>query len=129
MVSPDLRGTVHLIGINTDLIARTEVRRSGRSVAHYTILQSDYYDSLLTVGAIPTIIPPLTKEADLALLLDTLDGVILTDGDDLDSKKMGKLPHPAVKHRGSRHPSSPEDKTSIVSCSLKHGRSKTLSRV
>src|SRR5438445_5406044 len=79
-----------LIGINTDYC-----QSKGRTFHSY--MHSGYYDCVLAAGAIPVLIPPLVKEADLAPILDRLDGVILTGGDDLDPKKMSLAPHPSVK--------------------------------
>src|ERR1700754_2488699 len=79
-----------LIGINADYRATAK----GRTPHSY--MHSGYYDCLLSAGALPVIIPPLIKEHDLAPILDRLDGVYLTGGDDLDPKKMGLAPHPSV---------------------------------
>jgi len=79
-----------LIGINTDYRAVAK----GRAAQSH--LHSGYYDILLTAGALPIILPPVTKEADLAPILDRLDGVLLTGGDDLDPRKMGLAPHPSI---------------------------------
>jgi len=79
-----------LIGINTDYRAAAK----GRTLHSYA--NSGYYDCVLTAGAVPILIPPLIKEHDLAPILDRLDGVILTGGDDLDPKKMGLAPHPSI---------------------------------
>jgi len=80
-----------LIGINTDYCTAAK----GRSPHSY--MHSGYYDCILAAGGLPVMIPPLIKEHDLAPILDELDGVVLTEGDDLDPKKMGLAPHPAVK--------------------------------
>src|SRR5258708_39438249 len=80
-----------LIGINTDYRAVAK----GRTPHSY--MHSGYFDCLLAANALPVIIPPLTKEIDLAPILDRLDGVMLTGGDDLDPKKMGLSPHPSVQ--------------------------------
>jgi putative glutamine amidotransferase len=79
-----------LIGINADYRATAK----GRTPQSY--MHSGYYDCLLSAGALPIILPPLTKEPDLAPILDRLDGVYLTGGEDLDPKKMGLAPHPSV---------------------------------
>ncbi len=89
-----------LIGLNADVFTPAK----GRSP--HTILHSGYYDCLVTAGAVPVILPPLTKEQDLAPILDTLDGVILTEGDDLDPKKMGLAPHPSIKVMPERRETS-----------------------
>jgi putative glutamine amidotransferase len=79
-----------LIGINADYCAV-----KGRTP--HTAMHSGYYDCILTAGGLPVILPPLTKEHDLAPILDTLDGVVLTEGDDLDPRKMNLSPHPSIK--------------------------------
>jgi putative glutamine amidotransferase len=79
-----------LIGINTDYRAPAK----GRSPHCY--LHSGYYECLMTANALPLFIPPLLKEADLAPILDRVDGLMLTGGDDLDPRKMGLTPHPSV---------------------------------
>ena len=70
-----------LIGINTDFRAIAK----GRTPHCY--IHSGYFDCLLAANALPVLIPPLTKEADLTPILDRLDGVMLTGGDDLDPRR------------------------------------------
>jgi putative glutamine amidotransferase len=79
-----------LIGINTDY----RVVAKGRTP--HSFIHSGYFECLLAANALPVIIPPLTKEADLTPILDRLDGVMLTGGDDLDPRKMGLSPHPSI---------------------------------
>jgi putative glutamine amidotransferase len=79
-----------LIGINADL------KCSPKSRVTHSVSCSGYYDCLLAAGALPVVIPPLTREGDLSPILDRLDGVVLTGGDDLDPRKMGLSPHPSV---------------------------------
>jgi putative glutamine amidotransferase len=85
-----------LIGINTDY------RPVAKGRTPHSYMHSGYYDCLLAANALPVIIPPLVKEHDLAPILDKLDGVMLTGGDDLDPKKMGLSPHPAVQVMSER---------------------------
>jgi putative glutamine amidotransferase len=89
-----------LIGINADF------RIVGKGLAPYSLMHSGYYDCVLTAGGIPVVIPPLTKEPDLIPVLDRLDGIILTEGDDLDPKKMGLGPHPSIKVMPERRESA-----------------------
>ena len=79
-----------LIGINTDYRANVK----GRSP--HSLMHSGYYDVILSANAIPVLIPPVIREHELTPILDRLDGVMLTGGDDLDPKKMGLAPHPSV---------------------------------
>src|ERR1700730_13327742 len=80
-----------LIGINTDYC----VAAKGHSP--HSFMHSGYFDCVLAAGGVPVIIPPLVRESDLSPILEKLDGVILTGGDDLDPKKMNLGFHPAVK--------------------------------
>jgi len=79
-----------LIGINTDFRAPVKGRTP------HCFIHSGYFDCLLAANALPVFIPPLVRESDLAPILDQLDGVMLTGGDDLDPRKMGLSPHPSV---------------------------------
>lgn len=85
-----------LIGINMDL------RASVKSRTPHSLMPTGYYDSLVTAGALPIMIPPLTRESDLLPILEKLDGVVLTGGDDLDPRKMGLSPHPSVTAMSER---------------------------
>jgi putative glutamine amidotransferase len=80
-----------LIGINTDYCAAIKGR-----VPH-SYMHSGYYDCILAAGGLPVMVPPLIKEHDIAPILEQLDGLVLTEGDDLDPKKMGLGPHPSIK--------------------------------
>ena len=84
-----------LIGINTDF-------HSPNGRAAFSALQSGYYDCILTAGGLPVILPPFVKEHDMVPLFERLDGLILTEGDDLDPKKMGLGPHPSIKIMAER---------------------------
>ncbi len=79
-----------LIGINMDF------RASVKSRTLHSLMPTGYYDCLLNAGALPIMIPPVTRESDLLPILEKLDGVVLTGGDDLDPRKMGLSPHPSV---------------------------------
>jgi putative glutamine amidotransferase len=88
-----------LIGINTDL-------RTTKGRAPHSLMNSGYYDVLLSANAIPVLIPPLVKEHDLAPILDLLDGVMLTGGEDLDPRKMNLAPHPSISVMSERRENS-----------------------
>jgi putative glutamine amidotransferase len=79
-----------LIGINTDY------RATAKGRTPFCCVHGGYHDVILSANALPVLIPPLIKEHDLAPVLDRLDGVMLTGGDDLDPKKMGLAPHPSI---------------------------------
>ncbi len=85
-----------LIGINTDF------RAPAKGAAAHVTMHGGYIDVILAAQAVPVVIPPLAKEADLSPLLDRLDGLMLIGGDDLDPKKMGLAPHPSVRVMSDR---------------------------
>lgn len=80
-----------LIGMNTDFRVPT------KHACPLSQVQSGYYDSILTSGGLPVLVPPLTREADLNPILDRLDGFVLVGGDDLDPKRMGLGHHQSVR--------------------------------
>lgn len=80
-----------MVGINTDL----RIPSKGR--APVSVVAVGYYDCVLGSGGIPVIIPSLTKEADLNPIVEHLDALVLIGGDDLDPKRLGMAPHPAVR--------------------------------
>ncbi len=79
-----------LIGINMDF------RASVKSRVLHSLMPTGYYDCLLNAKALPIMIPPVTREADLLPILEKLDGVVLTGGDDLEPRRMGLPFHPSV---------------------------------
>ena len=83
--------TKPLIGLNADY------RAARRDTPAFAYLCAGYFDCLIRVGAVPIIIPPLADEHDLRRVLDLLDGVVLVGGADLDPRRDGYMPHPAVR--------------------------------
>ena len=83
--------TKPLVGITTDY------RIPLKSRAPVSVVAAGYYDSVLGAGGIPIMVPPLTKEAEMKQIVDRLDALVLASGDDLDPKRMGLPPHPAVR--------------------------------
>lgn len=59
-------------------------------------LAEGYYESILSAGATPVVLPP-TEDADaLTTLLDRIDGLLLSGGGDLNPLFMGEQPLPAL---------------------------------
>ena len=79
------------VGINTDL----RIPAKGR--APVCVVPTGYIDCVLQAGGIPNIVPPLTKEPEMRQVVERLDAIILTGGDDLDPKRLGMTPHPSIK--------------------------------
>ncbi len=85
-----------LIGINMDYRAARKEHDALSFVA------AGYYDGIIASGGIPVILPPVADEEDLSRLLDMLDGVVLVGGSDLDPRRDGYMPHPAVRPMEAR---------------------------
>lgn len=71
-----------------------------------SILGKSYTDSIQKAGGLPVLIPPITDTDDLAILLQRLDGIVLSGGDDLDPEYYGEsseplTPKPFHPRRGS----------------------------
>lgn len=80
-----------LIGVNADY-------RSARNGSpDFAYLAGGYLRSISRAGAVPVIIPPLEEEAGLSRILDTLDGVVLCGGGDLDCRRDGFMLHPSMR--------------------------------
>lgn len=58
-------------------------------------LANRYCEAVLSAGGIPVAIPPVGAAADLRRLLESVDGLLLTGGDDFDMERLG---------RGATHP-------------------------
>jgi putative glutamine amidotransferase len=52
---------------------------------------------VLQAGGIPNIVPPLLKEPEMRQVVNRLDALIMTGGDDLDPKRIGMPPHPSIR--------------------------------
>lgn len=88
------------IGINADLVPANKVAGA------YARLNTGYFDTVLAVGGLPLILPPVAKEADCDALLDIVDGVILSGGLDMDPRRFGQLAHMAVQPMAPRRDDS-----------------------
>src|SRR5262245_3036671 len=59
------------------------------------VLGTRYADAVLKAGGIPVAIPPVGGPSDVARLLERLDGVLVSGGDDFDTERLGLGPtHP-----------------------------------
>ena len=55
-----------------------------------------YVHAVVRSGAVPLILSPLAGTAHIELLLDALDGLVLTGGEDVDPVYFGQTPHPRL---------------------------------
>jgi putative glutamine amidotransferase len=60
-------------------------------------LRADYLRSVEQARAVPVALPALPAQ-DAALVLDRLDGVLLSGGADVDPVLYGQTPHPKLRH-------------------------------
>jgi putative glutamine amidotransferase len=82
-----------LVGVT----ATTEVIRDALRVR----VNAAYTEALRRVGLVPLVIPPL-PEAQAAAVLDGLDGLLVTGGEDVDPARYGRTPHPSVEAHAGR---------------------------
>lgn len=80
-----------LIGLNADF------RAAKKDSPAFSYVCAGYYDCIARAGGIPVIVPPLDNEADIACLLDQLQGFVLVGGADLDPRRDGFMLHPSVR--------------------------------
>ena len=80
-----------LIGINADF------KSSVRSTPAYSYLAAGYFQSVADAGAIPVVLPPSSDSATHRQLVQTLDGVVMIGGADLDPRNDGFMLHPSVR--------------------------------
>lgn len=84
-----LHGERPLIAINGEMT-------SGESPG--VALKNRYADAVLKAGGIPVVVAPVGGPADVKRLLQRVDGLLLSGGDDFDTVRLGLGPtHPAAK--------------------------------
>lgn len=85
-----------LIGINTDYYAAT------KTYSAHARLNAGYFDAVMQAGGLPFLIPPLGKEAEIDVILDKLDGIVLSGGLDIDPRRQGLPTVAAVQPMAER---------------------------
>ena len=59
-------------------------------------LSEKYIQAVWQAGGAPVVLPAILVEGDLAVVLDRLDGLLLTGGGDIDPAIFGGQPHPII---------------------------------
>lgn len=86
-----------LIGVNLDFMP------AGKMAGAQLRLHAGYAEAIYAAGGMPIFLPPVCKDQELATLLDRLDGFLLAGGPlDMDPKRLGMEPHPAVQPMPSK---------------------------
>lgn len=78
-----------LIGLNVDLIP------AGKATKPHLRLNQGYAEAVLQAGGLPVLMPILAREAEIRTFLDRLDGFVLTNGLDMDPRRLGMAKHHA----------------------------------
>jgi putative glutamine amidotransferase len=85
-----------LIGLNADY---RPAKKDGPALSY---VPAGYYNAIEAAGGIPLILPPLAERADIARLLDMLQGFVLVGGGDLDPRRDGYQLHSSVRPMDAR---------------------------
>lgn len=82
-----------IIGLTTYL----EQAQTGVWDVPAAFLPKVYFEAVYRAGGIPVLLPPQPVDAAVAgAVLDTLDGLIITGGKDVDPARYGQAPHPTT---------------------------------
>lgn len=79
-----------LVGITT--YGRDDADHPGRY--H---LPGEYVDAVRRAGGVPVLLPPGGSDAEIAALLERVDGFVLAGGGDIDPTFYGAAPHPTLE--------------------------------
>jgi putative glutamine amidotransferase len=88
------------IGINADFVP------AGKHHIAHARLNAGYFDAILTAGGLPIILPPLGKETEIDVLLDRLDGFVLSGGLDMDPRRSSQPTHASIQPMAERREES-----------------------
>jgi putative glutamine amidotransferase len=80
-----------LIALNADY------RAAKKDAPAFSFICAGYFDSIVKVGGVPIVIPPLADENDLNRVLDLVDGLVIIGGADLDPRRDGFMLHPSIR--------------------------------
>jgi len=69
-------------------------------------LSTAYIDALECAGLVPLVVPPLASAEAASAILDAVDGLLLTGGEDVNPSMYGEQPHPKLKSVNDRRDST-----------------------
>jgi len=76
------------------IVAVTALTELVRDIPRVRVNQA-YTDALQRAGVIPVAVPPLSPDAAQALI-QRVDGLVLTGGEDVEARHYGQTPHPSA---------------------------------
>ena len=85
-----------LIGINADY------RCAKGNQPSFSVVTAGYFDSIISAGGIPIVVPPVSEDDDISAVLEKLDGFVMIGGADLDPRRDGFMLHPSVRPMDAR---------------------------
>jgi putative glutamine amidotransferase len=85
-----------LIGLNADY---RPSRKEGPALCY---LPAGYFNAIEAAGGIPIILPPMDDAADIARVLDLVQGFVMVGGGDLDPRRDGFQLHSSVRPMDAR---------------------------
>src|SRR6186997_1071414 len=89
-----------LIGINTDYF------NASKTYSAHARVNAGYFDAVVAAGGLPILMPPLNREAEIHAMLDKVDGVILTGGQDMDPRRNGQAMTNSIQLMAERRENS-----------------------
>ena len=84
-----------VIGITTNYVGPEEERCPSRYGSYY--INRGYVEGVRKAGGIPLYLPYTDDPEELSVLLDRVDGLLLTGGKDMDPKHFGEDRHPTCE--------------------------------
>jgi putative glutamine amidotransferase len=89
-----------LIGLNADLIPRSKTTTAQLRI------HLGYLEAIAAAGGLPVVLPPFEKGLESEPLLERFDGFVLTGSADLDPRRLGLPPQPALQPVAERREQS-----------------------
>jgi putative glutamine amidotransferase len=99
--------TVHS-RMSSPIIAVTGTADSLGSSPRRVRVNEAYTNAIAAAGLIPLVVPPITGDAFAARVLDAVDGLVLTGGEDVEPRLFGAARHPAT-----HAPNAPRDECEL----------------